>query len=343
MQLLNHNFLNLLRVLTPRKLFNLSELYLSYQYSKLRGKSYHRGNPAVIEIEPTTSCNLGCPQCISGLRNFTRPTGKQDMRIFKKVIDELSPDLIWLVLFFQGEPFLHPQFLEMVSYAKQTNLFTATSSNGHFFSDEIAQETVKSGLNQLIISIDGLDQDSYQKYRIKGNLEKVIGGTKTLIKWKRQMKATTPHVIWQFVVFKHNEHQVPDVLKLASEIGVDEVSIKTAQVYNYESDTEFIPTNPEYSRYERQSDGTYRIRNSFLNYCWRMWKGSVITWDGSVVPCCFDKDAQHSMGSVQSHSYQELWKSSAYGQFRNSILTSRSTIDMCTNCSEGTKVFSKES
>jgi radical SAM protein with 4Fe4S-binding SPASM domain len=307
--------------------------------SKSTGKVVHWGKPLSMEIEPTTSCNLRCPQCPSGLREFSRNTGMLNLDLYKKIIDEIHEELVWLILYFQGEPFLNKQFLEFVSYASARNIYTATSSNAHYFTDEIAKATVESGLDRLIISIDGTTQDTYGKYRVGGKLDKVIEGTERLLYWKNKLNKTTPHIIWQFIAFKHNEHQIPEIKALAKKIGVDELGIKTAQIYDYQNSVDFIPENKDLSRYEKLPDGSYRIKNKLLNQCWRMWRGSVITWDGLVVPCCFDKDATHRFGDVSTDSFQQVWRSDKYNVFRQAILKSRREIDICTNCTEGTKVW----
>jgi radical SAM protein with 4Fe4S-binding SPASM domain len=147
-------------------------------------------------------------------------------------------------------------------------------------------------------------------------------------------------VVWQFVVFAHNEHQVEEVRKLGRSLGVDEVKIKTAQIYDFEAGNELMPSDKKYSRYEKESNGKFRIRNKLLNHCWRMWQGCVITWDGKVVPCCFDKDASHRLGDLHKESFSDVWFSEGYSRFRQTILRGRKSIDICTNCTEGTKVWS---
>lgn len=331
--------INFLSKLNNRRVWNFIKLYTSYYYSKLSKQPVIWGKPTSLEIEPTTSCNLRCPQCPSGLRQFTRDTGMLGLDLYKKVIDELHEDLVWLILYFQGEPFLNKQFLEFVQYASQKNIYTATSSNAHYFTDELAKATVESGLDRLIISIDGTTQDTYGKYRIGGKIDKVIEGTEKLLYWKQKLNKKTPHIIWQFIAFKHNEHQIPEIKKLAKEIGVDELGIKTAQIYDYQTSDTFIPDNNDLSRYEKLADGTYRIKNKLLNQCWRMWRGSVVTWDGLVVPCCFDKDATHRFGNLSETNFEEVWRGHKYQNFRRAILKSRKEIDICTNCTEGTKVW----
>jgi radical SAM protein with 4Fe4S-binding SPASM domain len=339
---MNRNFrdiTHLIGQLSWRRISNAGKVTGSYFLSKWTGKNLHRGMPFAISIEPTTSCNLRCPECPSGLRSFTRPTGMLDPEFFKKVIDDIHRDLIYLVFYFQGEPYLHPQFLDLVAYAKSKKIYTATSTNAHYLNDEHAKRTVESGLDRLIISIDGTTQETYQQYRVGGNLEKVMEGTRNIIKWKKKLNSHTPHVIFQFLVVKPNEHQINDVKKLALETGVDEVALKTAQIYDFENGSDLIPDDLHYSRYEPAGNGKWRIKNEMDNHCWKLWHSCVITWDGKMVPCCFDKDAQHQMGDLKMQPFKSIWNSPGYHEFRSSVLRSRDEIEMCRNCTEGTKVW----
>jgi radical SAM protein with 4Fe4S-binding SPASM domain len=336
---LNFDKINFLSKLSFRRLWNASKVLLSYYISLAFKKPIHWGLPISISIEPTTSCNLRCPECPSGKREFTRPTGMLQKSFFKDTIDELYKETMYLIFYFQGEPYLNPDFLEMVSYASSKKMYTATSTNAHFLDDANARKTVESGLDRLIISIDGTTQDTYQQYRIGGNLKKVMEGAENIIKWKKQLRSKTPHVIFQFLVVQPNQHQIKEVEELAKKIGVDEVLFKTAQIYDYINGNKLIPTIQKYSRYQQQSDGTFAIKNKMLDQCWKMWHSTVITWDGLVVPCCFDKDATHQMGDLKNTGFKQLWKGTKYNNFRAAVLTSRSQIDICKNCTEGTKVW----
>jgi radical SAM protein with 4Fe4S-binding SPASM domain len=331
--------LNLMSKFTPRRAFNAGKVLGSYFYSRLTRNPKPAGLPISLSFEPTTSCNLRCPECPSGLRSFTRPTGMAQDELFRKTIDELGDTLLYLILYFQGEPYLNPSFLDMVHYASSKGIYTATSTNAHYLKDENARKTVESGLDRLIISLDGTTQESYASYRIGGKLEKVIEGTKNVIAWKKKLKSSTPHIIFQFLVVKPNEHQIDEVYTLANELGVDEVKLKTAQIYDYEDGSDLIPSIDKYSRYRRDPDGKWQIKNKLLNHCWKMWHSCVITWDGKVVPCCFDKDAEHEMGNVSASSFREVWRSEPYDKFRRALLRSRTEIEMCKNCTEGTKVW----
>jgi radical SAM protein with 4Fe4S-binding SPASM domain len=336
---LNFDKLNFLSKLSFRRIWNASKVVLSYYISLFFKKPIHWGFPISISIEPTTSCNLRCPECPSGKREFTRPTGMLQKNFFKDTIDALYKETLYLIFYFQGEPYLNPDFLEMVNYASSKNIYTATSTNAHFLDDANARKTVECGLDRLIISIDGTTQDTYEQYRIGGNLKKVIEGAENIVRWKKELKSKTPHIIFQFLVVQPNQHQIKEVEDLAKKIGVNEVLFKTAQIYDYVNGSKLIPTIQKYSRYQQQSDGTFAIKNKMLDQCWKMWHSTVITWDGLVVPCCFDKDATHQMGDLKNTSFKQLWKGNKYNNFRAALLTSRSEIEICKNCTEGTKVW----
>ena len=325
--------------LTWRRLRNAARILQSYHASRLKRKPHINGMPISISIEPTTACNLRCPECPSGLRSFTRPTGTLDITLYRKVIDELAPTLSYLTFYFQGEPYLHPSFLEMVDYATSRGIYTATSTNAHFLSEKAARATVSSGLDRLIISLDGTTQSAYESYRIGGSLNKVMEGTRHIVAAKKAARSKTPHVVFQFLVVKPNEHQIPEVYRLSRELGVDQVVMKTAQIYDYENGSPLMPTEDRYSRYRKNADGSYSIKNRLDDHCWKMWHSCVVTWDGKVVPCCFDKDAHFVLGDLKTTSFKNIWHGRAYDQFRMSLLSSRSEIEMCRNCTEGGHVF----
>ncbi|MBK6610080.1 MAG: SPASM domain-containing protein [Sphingobacteriales bacterium] len=325
--------------LTPRRFFNAFKVLLSFYLARYTQKPIQWGLPVTISFEPTTFCNLRCPECPSGLRAFTRPTGMLSTDFFSKTISELHPSLLYLYFYFQGEPYLNPNFLDMVAHAAKHKIYTVTSTNAHYLTDNNARRTVEAGLDRLIISVDGTTQATYEAYRVGGQLSKVIDGAKNMVKWKKQLKSKTPHLVFQFLVVRPNQHQINELYTLAREIGIDEVKLKTAQVYDYQNGNPLIPTIDIYARYAQKPNGTWQIKNSMLNQCWKLWHSCVITWDGRIVPCCFDKDAQHQLGDLKQQSFTQIWQGAAYQNFRKAILKSRSEIDICANCSEGTKVW----
>lgn len=330
---------NFLSKLTPRKVWNGLKITSSYFLTRWLNKPIQWGLPFNVSVEPTTACNLGCPECPSGTRSFTRPTGRLQTDNFQKWVDELSPQLVYLYFYFQGEPFLNPQLPDMVRYASERGIYTVTSTNAHFLNEKTSRQIIESGLDRLIISIDGTTQETYESYRKGGSLEKVLKGARNMVAMKQQLQSATPHLIFQFLVVGPNEHQIDELFQLADEVGVDEVKLKTAQVYDYENGSSLIPQQEKFSRYKKMPDGTFKIKNKLANHCWKLWHSCVITWDGKVVPCCFDKDAQHQLGDLSQSSFRDIWQSERYRQFRHKLTKSRKEIDICRNCTEGTKVW----
>ena len=329
---------SILKKITPRKLWNIILLKVSFNLSVLLKKVIHWGYPLAISIEPTTSCNLRCPECPSGLRSFSRPTGMLEYNFYKHIIDQFAPFLSYLILYFQGEPYLNPDFFKLIKYASEKKIYTTTSTNAHFLDDNNARQTVLSGLDKIIISIDGTDQAAYEKYRIGGTYNKVIEGIYKLVSWKKQLNKKSPLIVLQFLIFKSNQHQIHQIKQLSKELKVDQLNLKTAQIYDFQNSSSLIPDNADYSRYKKVNEG-YIIKNKLQNKCWRMWSSSVITWDGQVVPCCFDKDAKYTLGDLTNNSFSEIWNNTDHLKFRKRIIISRKDIDICRNCTQGSNIW----
>ncbi len=335
----NPAYTGIFKTVTIQRAWNATKVYASFYLSRLLRKPIMWGMPIGISIEPTTACNLGCPECPSGLKKFSRATGNLQQELFGKLIKELKHTTGYLTFYFQGEPFINPRFLDMVRIAADANVYTNTSTNAHFITPEVADKVVASGLHRMIISIDGTTQEVYEQYRKKGSLDKVLEGTRNMIEAKKKARSAYPQLVFQFLVVRPNEHQIQGVLELGKKMGVNEVLLKTAQVYDFENGNPLIPEQEKFSRYKQGKDGKWRIKNKLENHCLRMWSSCVITWDGKVVPCCFDKDATHQLGDTQSASFKSVWKSTAYNHFRQQVLSNRQAIDICNNCTEGTTVW----
>ena len=330
---------NRLKPLNAKRVANAYAAYRSYAQNKKGGWSAQKAWPLSLSIEPTTSCNLRCPECPSGLRSFTRPTGMLDPEVLEAVLNEVGPKLVYLNLYFQGEPYLHPQMNELVAMGAKHNLYTSTSTNAHFLRPERCAELVASGLSRLIISIDGMTQSTYASYRVGGQLDKVLEGTRNMVAARKANNGRGPHLVWQFLVVGPNEYEVQEVQEHARQIGVDELVIKTAQIDQPEDGHPLLTQSPELRRYDRDANGVWKLRNPLADECWRMWQGCVMTWDGRVVPCCFDKDAHHTMGQVGQQPFKDIWFSPEYDAFRKQIFTDRAGVEMCQNCSEGSHAY----
>ncbi len=327
--------LRFFRAVTLKKCWNAIRVYIGFY----RRKSNHPGLPMSLSVEPTTACNLGCPECPSGLKLFSRPTGNIKLDEYKKWLAEWSGFVFHVNFYFQGEPFIHPQLIEMIRLAHQHRIYTAVSTNAHFMSPKMVSDIIDSGLDRIIISLDGFTQEVYEQYRVNGKVAEVKKAVESLIVEKKKRKVHHPHVIVQTLVVKPNEDEVDEIKKWAKSVGVDEVKWKTAQLYHPSDNHPLMPKQEKYRRYKKNRQGQWVVKNSLDNQCWRLWSSCVITWDGSIVPCCFDKDAAYKMGSLRTHALKEIWNNEDYLRFRSQLLKSRKSIDICSNCSEGTKVW----
>lgn len=329
--------INLIKYLTVGRLFNITKILLSFWFSRLIKKAIVWGMPVSYSIEPTNHCNLKCPECPSGLGALTRPLGLLKTADFKNVIDEIKRTGFYIQLFFQGEPYINKQLPEMIRYAQSCRMYVSVSTNGHFINESNVDQVLFSAPDKLIFSVDGLDEESYQNYRIGGTFKHADEGLRTLVRRKNELGFKKPFIEFQFIVMKQNEHQIQDVKKYCDEIGVNKIVFKTMQVSSYENAKRFLPVNKKYRRYIVEN-GSFKIKGEIKNHCFALWRTSVITWDGKVVPCCFDKDAFYELGMVNGRAFEDVWKSSSYNDFRTKILRKRKSVNMCTNCTEGLKI-----
>lgn len=289
-----------------------------------------RGMPVSISTELTNHCNLKCPECSSGSGQMKRQRGFMDIDLFRRIIKELKPYLYNINLYFQGEPMLHPLFFSFIDSCR--DLHSTVSTNGHFLSPDNSGKIVSSGLNRLIVSIDGADQESYSAYRVNGDLETVLEGIRSVSIAKARYKSSVKLEI-QLLVTRVNEHQIAQVRSLAKSLGAY-LTLKSMQIINEENTGLWLPSDRKYRRYE-MVNSKFAIKNKMPDRCARLWFNPVITWDGKVIPCCFDKDAEHIMGDINQESFREVWNGPRYRVFRKAILKDRSMIEICRNCTSG--------
>ncbi len=320
-----------------KKILNILKLGISYNLSLIARSPLVYGYPLSISVEPTTLCNLSCTECPSGQGLLKRPGGNMQIAMYKKIIHELSPFLSYLNLYFQGEPFLHPEIFRMISLAGKMRIYTAVSTNGHFLNARNSKKIIESGLDRLIICMDGITQDVYEIYRKKGSLKRIIEGIKTLISYKKELKSRKPHLIIQSLIMQHNQYQIKQMKRYFLDLGIDEVLFKSVQINEFSNGSPLIPTISKYSRYKNLGAGIYTIKSSLANKCWRMWSSAVVTHDGKVLPCCFDKDASYVLGDISESGFYNIWRNDNYNKFRKEILKGRKNTRICCNCTEGLK------
>ncbi|MDP2172539.1 MAG: radical SAM/SPASM domain-containing protein [Candidatus Cloacimonadaceae bacterium] len=321
--------------LMRRRLPNAAGSYLSYHLSITTKRVWHGFYPPAIMIEPTNICNLRCPLCPSGNGGMERARGMMTIQRYKKIIREIRSHIGTLILWNQGEPFLHPDIYTMFDFAVKEGMYVLTSTNFSLEIDHI--KLIDSGLQHLIISMDGISNTTYDQYRVNGDYDLVLHNMKELIRIKKLRHSRHPYIIWQFIVMKHNEHEIPAVKQMARRLGVDKLEIKTAQIYAQDDMQVFIPSDAKYSRYHK-SEGEFRIKAELLNRCRRLWTQPVVNWDGEVAVCCYDKDVSFPIGNVDDEGFYRLWCSTAFNDLRRDILHRRKDFEICRNCGEGIRL-----
>jgi len=312
---------------------NLFEAGYSYLKGAVTGIPDINGMPVSISTELTNHCNLHCPQCMSGSGMMVRERGFMDLELFKKIMKELSPSLYSVNLFFQGEPMLHPLFFSFLGNCLIPH--SVVSTNGHFLSMDSSEKIVRTGLNKLIISLDGMDQETYSAYRVNGSVHRVIDGLNNVTLAKKMYNSSLKIEI-QFLVNRLNEHQIPQMKRLAKNANAS-LRLKSMQIIDKRDIATWLPLGRRFRRYKIK-EGEFAIKNSFPDRCARLWFNPVITWDGKVVPCCFDKDAEYVMGDLNHDTFCDIWNGARYRIFRKSVLTGRHMIKMCRNCNSGLRV-----
>ncbi|MBP8960062.1 MAG: SPASM domain-containing protein [Bacteroidales bacterium] len=302
---------------------------MAYSLSLITKRPLIWGMPATINIEISSKCNLSCPECFKGAGRLNRDEGLMNIQMFEKIISELKSYLFNINLYFQGEPMLHPEFFSFVTIAEGIGI--TLSTNGHFFSDENIEKLVSSRIRRVIVPVDGMDQYTYEKYRSGGNLNLVLEGIRKLSRARAENKSSLKIEI-QCLVNRYNQSQISELRRFARET-CSTLKLKSMQIITGNFD-EWLPDYNKYRRYIKE-DNNYRLKGKLRSRCLRLWINPVITWDGKVLPCCFDKTAYYCLGNIGNSSFHEIWKGKINKNFRNIFLIERKKIDICKNCTTG--------
>ena len=326
-------------VVSIRSLSNRLRNEWYYVLSRL-GIERHPLMPSFVSIEPSNRCQLRCPECPVGMRNkiavgpSARMLSEEELQV---ILRQTEGCVDTIQFFFQGEPLLNTHLPELITCAHRARVYTIVSTNALAVTPLLARRLMSSGLDRIIVSIDGMSEQSYRQYRVGGSLHKALDGLTMLRQAKDELRSNT-HIELQCLRLKSNEHEWAMMRRAYRKMGADSLTLKTAQFYDYEHGHPLMPTNPRYSRYVLGSDGLYHPKNrlhpTHRSVCHRLWTGCVIDVEGNVRPCCFDKNGRHILGNIHQQSLREIWNSEGAKQFRHEVMYHRSGIAMCSNCTE---------
>jgi len=323
-------FLSLTGLLKFSRLLNLLKLYLAHRLATFSGK-IQLLPPYAMSLELSSICNLKCPQCPVGLGEINREKKLMDTRFAMDQISRFARHGIVVNLYFQGESLLHHDFSKIASFSTSKKLYTILSTNGTMINKKMAEKIVDSGIQKLIISVDGLNQATYEKYRSGGNAEKVWEGVKLIKDTRQEKRSLWPKITVQTLVNRYNQNELGAIKKKALMAGADKTLFKTMQIYtNHEN---WLPDDNKYNRYRGK-----QMRKKAKGHCFRAFSGIVISADEKFLPCCYDKQASHDLG-FGIKNFDKIVKSPARKKFLHQIYGTQTMHEICENCPEAMRVY----
>ncbi len=298
------------RHLTRKRIAN----YITVKIEKRLRRAFLKGLPYHIIVDTCNICNFKCPLCRTGARLNSRNKGMMSFANFRRFIDPLAEHALLLTLHNWGEPLLNKDIYHMIAHANNKGLATRLSSNLYALDRQDLERIVDSGLNHITVSLDGAGEETYVRYRVGGHFQQVFDNLKDLIEIKKRRHSRFPVVEWQFLVMRHNEHEIPDVRRLADEIGVDVLTLGPIGFgeapydgsYDHGLGEKWLPRHNLEYRY--RYDGEYL----FDAPCFFLWESVTLNRDGGLAPCCVLDDPHMDFGNVLNESVQSIWNNGLY-------------------------------
>ncbi len=286
--------------------------FLRVHYEKSRGVEAPKSYPYLFVFEVTNICNLKCPFCltgkgISGDREVRHVTFEEA----KKIIDEVGDYIYLLQLYTWGEPLLNKDIYKIIEYSKTKNIYVMISTNATVMNEKNNQRLLDSGIDYVMVAIDGLSKETYSQYRVGGDYDKVFRNVSNLLQLKKQTKSSRPFVEWQFIVFRHNEHEVDAAEKAAYEIGIDKFTPLPA----YVEDEAWLP---EGDKYKVETFNPERLKN-----CDRPWTHLNFRADGGIASCCYEFYKKDDFGEGIHTPFAEVWNNKFFRESRKLIVQKR--------------------
>lgn len=252
-----------------------------------------------------------------------------DFSLFESLVRHYKKTAFYCNLYFQGEPFLNPDIFSMIKTCKTNHYYTVISTNGHFLNEENCIKIIDAGLDKLIVSLDGTDQQTYQIYRKGGRFQEVTKGIGLLSQKKKQLGRAHPFVVIQFLVSKVNEHQIEEIKILSEKLGANKLEYKSMQIYSEEGMKTFSTQLKKYNRYAGKINKI--VKKTPKKGCFRLWSHAVFTSEGRLVACCFDKTPDHASGYFMPCK-TDLWRSPTMDDLRYKLINNKDLPEICLNC-----------
>jgi MoaA/NifB/PqqE/SkfB family radical SAM enzyme len=217
---------------TATKALTLKVLNLLLARHHLRARStYVLSRPVGLVVDPSNVCNLSCPGCVHSqsvkeLKLFDWGKGMLSDERLRALLSRYGPHAVHAGFYNYGEPLVNPHTPDYIRTAK-TYLMTTVVSTSLSLERFDAEAYVESGLDFMVVSIDGATQQVYEKFRRKGNLELVLANLRKLVSARRRLGRRTPVIRWQYLAFEHNAGEIPLALEAARSVGVDQFTVAT--------------------------------------------------------------------------------------------------------------------
>jgi MoaA/NifB/PqqE/SkfB family radical SAM enzyme len=306
-----------------------------------------KARPRKLFLEVTTRCNIRCIQCArSSDPAFNRTARDLEWPVYER-IRPIIPGLLQVNLFGFGEPFMHPRMLDMISDIKRSGVAINVTSNGVLVAGETATAVVEAGMDELTISMDGAKPETFDGIRRGAGFTRVVSNVRELNALKKAKGSMRPLVRFEFVAMRRNISELPELVDLASSLGVMEVIVVHLQEYgltkgeSVASETALTgPVFDEAARKARELGVLLRLpatsgqacaaplAGDLVRDCLDPWLSPFISVDGEVRPCCI---SARSMGSLKEKDFWEIWRSREYEEFR-AAMKSASPPEECRDC-----------
>lgn len=273
-----------------------------------KGRVSVRGRPAHMKIELTNFCNLACPMCPHN--QMQREIGYMEPGLFRKIIDEAAPDLEFAYLHHLGESLFHGRIGELIRYGRSRGVALGLSTNATYLDQRKSRLLLESGLDFLVISMDGASPDTYERMRVGGDFATTVKNVQGFFALKAQVANHTTVVV-QMIVTDSNRHEIEPFARQWD----GKVMIKEARDWAGQ-----VPL------------GGARAR-VLHTPCRMLWTELTVLWDGLVVPCVNVFEKQNLLGDLKVQTVDEVWNSPAMRELRSAhVRDAVAEVPVCRTC-----------